>query len=58
MCPGFGGGTSGSPWANGDGKVVGVLGGHDQGGTTPGGLSSVVLGAEAGRLYREAAGEP
>lgn len=30
---GFGGGTSGSPWGNGDGQVVGVLGGHDRGGT-------------------------
>ncbi|MEV0242031.1 trypsin-like peptidase domain-containing protein [Streptomyces sp. NPDC050674] len=56
-CPGFSGGTSGSPWVNGDGQVVGVLGGHDQGGTTPGVSYSVVLGAEARRLYREAAGD-
>ncbi|MFJ8596047.1 trypsin-like serine peptidase [Streptomyces sp. NPDC093598] len=56
-CPGFSGGTSGSPWVNGDGQVVGVLGGHDEGGTTPGVSYSVVLGAEAERLYREAAGE-
>ncbi|WP_031108607.1 trypsin-like serine peptidase [Streptomyces sp. NRRL S-146] len=57
-CPGFGGGTSGSPWVNGDGEVVGVLGGHDQGGTTPGVSYSVVLGAEARRLYRRAAAHP
>lgn len=55
-CPGFGAGTSGSPWVNGGGQVVGVLGGHDQGGTTPGVSYSVVLGAEAQRLYGQAAG--
>ncbi|MDQ1018166.1 trypsin-like peptidase domain-containing protein [Streptomyces afghaniensis] len=57
-CPGFAGGTSGSPWVNGDGQVVGVLGGHDDGGTTPDVSYSVVLRAEAERLYREAAGDP
>jgi V8-like Glu-specific endopeptidase len=56
-CPGFSGGTSGSPWVNGDGQVVGVLGGHDQGGTTPGVSYSVVLGTEAERLYGQAAGD-
>ncbi|MFE5756933.1 hypothetical protein ACFQ7I_25040 [Streptomyces massasporeus] len=55
---GFGGGTSGSPWGDGDGQVVGVLGGHDRGGTTPGVSCSVVLGAQARRLYRRAAGHP
>ncbi|MFF8938874.1 trypsin-like serine peptidase [Streptomyces paradoxus] len=54
-CPGFSGGTSGSPWVNRDGQVAGVLGGHDQGGTTPGVSCSVVLGAEAERLYGRAA---
>ncbi|MYS90448.1 MULTISPECIES: trypsin-like peptidase domain-containing protein [Streptomyces] len=58
VCPGFTGGTSGSPWVNGDGQVVGVLGGHDDGGTTPDVSYSVVLRAEAERLYREAAGDP
>jgi hypothetical protein len=57
-CPGFAGGTSGSPWVNGDGQVVGILGGHDDGGTTPDVSYSVVLGAEVERLYREAAGDP
>lgn len=57
-CPGFSGGTSGSPWVNGNGQVVGVLGGHDRGGTTPGVSYSVVLGAEAQRLYGQAAGDP
>jgi len=53
-CPEFTGGTSGSPWVNGDGQVVGVLGGHEQGGATADVSYSVVLGAEAAALYREA----
>ncbi|GKQ36929.1 serine protease [Streptomyces sp. A012304] len=57
-CPGFTGGTSGSPWVNGDGEVVGVLGGHEQGGATADISYSVVLGREAGQLYREAAADP
>jgi hypothetical protein len=57
-CPGFTGGTSGSPWVNGDGEVVGVLGGHEQGGTTADVSYSVVLGREAAALYREAAADP
>ncbi|MDT0463448.1 trypsin-like serine peptidase [Streptomyces gibsoniae] len=55
-CPGFSGGTSGSPWVNGDGEVVGVLGGHEQGGTTPDVSYSVVLRDEAANLYRTASG--
>ncbi|MET8942521.1 trypsin-like peptidase domain-containing protein [Streptomyces sp. NPDC004542] len=55
-CPDFTGGTSGSPWVNGDHDVVGILGGHDQGGTTADVSYSVVLGAEAAELYRDAAG--
>ncbi|KUL24475.1 trypsin-like serine peptidase [Streptomyces regalis] len=51
-CPGFRGGTSGSPWVNGDGAVVGVLGGHDGGGATADVSYSVVFGAEAAELYR------
>ncbi|MEU6381039.1 trypsin-like peptidase domain-containing protein [Streptomyces sp. NPDC046909] len=54
-CPDFSGGTSGSPWVNGDGDVVGVLGGHEQGGATADVSYSVVLGAKAAELYREAA---
>jgi len=56
-CPGFTGGTSGSPWVNGDGDVVGVLGGHEQGGLTADVSYSVVLGDEAADLYRDASGE-
>jgi V8-like Glu-specific endopeptidase len=54
-CPDFSGGTSGSPWVNGDGEVVGILGGHEEGGATADVSYSVVLGAEAAELYRDAA---
>ncbi|MFF8944619.1 trypsin-like serine peptidase [Streptomyces sp. NPDC014864] len=57
-CPGFTGGTSGSPWINGDREVVGVLGGHDHGGTTANTSYSVAFGAEAAHLYADAAGDP
>ncbi|MFJ2608003.1 trypsin-like peptidase domain-containing protein [Streptomyces sp. NPDC091279] len=57
-CPDFPGGTSGSPWVNGDGSVVGVLGGHEQGGSTDDISYSVVLGTEAKELYGDAAGDP
>ncbi|OPG01507.1 serine protease [Streptomyces sp. GKU 895] len=54
-CPDLSGGTSGSPWVNGDGQVVGVLGGHEQGGETDDISYSVVLGEQAAALYRRAA---
>jgi V8-like Glu-specific endopeptidase len=53
-CPAFAGGTSGSPWVNGDGQVVGVIGGHEAGGDTDDVSYSVVLGSEAAALYRTA----
>ncbi|MER5473284.1 trypsin-like peptidase domain-containing protein [Streptomyces sp. NPDC002685] len=53
-CPAFAGGTSGSPWVNGDGAVVGVIGGHEQGGDTDDISYSAVFGSEAANLYREA----
>ncbi|MFI9254742.1 trypsin-like serine peptidase [Streptomyces sp. NPDC053069] len=55
-CPAFTVGTSGSPWINGDGQVVGVLGGHDEGGTTDDVSYSVVLRSGAAELYEDAAG--
>ncbi|MGW1162146.1 trypsin-like serine protease [Streptomyces sp. NPDC002513] len=55
-CPDFSSGTSGSPWVNGDGDVVGVLGGHEQGGSTDDVSYSVVLKDEAADLYRTASG--
>ncbi|MER6127250.1 trypsin-like peptidase domain-containing protein [Streptomyces sp. NPDC001795] len=56
-CPSFTSGTSGSPWVNGDDEVVGILGGHEQGGDTPDISYSVVLGGEASKLYRSASGQ-
>ena len=56
-CPDFTSGTSGSPWVNGYGEVVGILGGHEQGGSTPDISYSVVLGREAADLYRAAVGK-
>ncbi|MGW4561482.1 trypsin-like serine peptidase [Streptomyces sp. NPDC004561] len=53
-CPAFAAGTSGSPWINGDGQVVGVLGGHEEGGLTDDISYSVVLGPQAAELYRDA----
>ncbi|MET8983318.1 serine protease [Streptomyces sp. NPDC004539] len=55
-CPSFSAGTSGSPWVNGHHEVVGVLGGHEQGGDTDDVSYSVVLGKEAAELYRDAGG--
>ncbi|MGW3202586.1 trypsin-like serine peptidase [Streptomyces sp. NPDC001135] len=55
-CPAFASGTSGSPWVNGDGQVVGILGGHEYGGSTDDVSYSVVLRGEAAELYKDAAG--
>ncbi|MEU3345455.1 trypsin-like peptidase domain-containing protein [Streptomyces sp. NPDC006700] len=57
-CPEFTGGTSGSPWINGDQEVVGVLGGHEAGGSTADTSYSVVLGAAAAQLYKDASTAP
>ncbi|MDQ0787837.1 serine protease [Streptomyces sp. B3I8] len=53
-CPGFTGGTSGSPWVDRAGEVVGVIGGHEEGGATADVSYSVVVGEDAWRLYRTA----
>ncbi|WP_330289194.1 serine protease [Streptomyces sp. NBC_00576] len=55
-CPGFTDGTSGSPWVDAEGDVVGVLGGFEQGGSTDDVSYSAVLGGAAAALYREATG--
>ncbi|MEV6297083.1 trypsin-like peptidase domain-containing protein [Streptomyces sp. NPDC051896] len=57
-CPSFAGGTSGSPWINGDHQVVGILGGHEEGGSTDDVSYSVVLGGKAAELYKDAIGDP
>lgn len=56
-CPGFSGGSSGGPWINGDGAVVGVLGGYENGGDSADASYSAVLGADAAGLYQEARAE-
>ncbi|MFD9444781.1 trypsin-like peptidase domain-containing protein [Streptomyces sp. NPDC060006] len=53
-CPGYSGGTSGSPWTDARGRIVGVLGGFQEGGTTDDVSYSAVLGAETAALYQEA----
>ncbi|WP_327696472.1 serine protease [Streptomyces sp. NBC_00459] len=55
-CPGFTDGTSGSPWVDEEGEVVGVLGGFEQGGSTDDVSYSAVLGSAAASLYRAATG--
>jgi hypothetical protein len=57
-CPAFTSGTSGSPWINGDDQVVGILGGHEEGGSTDDVSYSVVLGSGAADLYKDAIGDP
>ena len=59
-CGGFTGGTSGSPWltgfdpAAGTGRIVGVLGGYEEGGSTAGISYSAYLGRAIRQLYSEA----
>ncbi|WP_250405447.1 trypsin-like serine peptidase [Streptomyces cellostaticus] len=53
-CPDFPGGTSGSPWTDRDGRVVGVLGGYERGGSTADVSYSAVLRGQASALYRRA----
>ena len=59
-CPGFAGGTSGSPWVTHfdsrtrTGTIVGVLGGYQQGGDTEAISYSPYLGEEVEQLYRQA----
>jgi hypothetical protein len=63
-CGGFTGGTSTSPWITRldpltrTGTIVGVIGGYQEGGSTPAISYSPYLGEESQRLYRQAiAGE-
>jgi V8-like Glu-specific endopeptidase len=56
-CKHYGDGTSGGPFvadatsANGNGTVVGVIGGHDEGGLTPDVSYSIVFSDETKALY-------
>ena len=59
-CGGYTNGTSGGPFlsevdqATGQGMVIGVIGGYQQGGDTPQVSYSAVLGANAAALYQRA----
>lgn len=59
-CGGYPDGTSGGPFlrevdqATGQGLVIGVIGGYEQGGDTPEVSYSAVLGANAAALYKTA----
>ena len=59
-CPGFTDGTSGGPWLaglhspGGDGWVAGVIGGYEEGGTSPSVSYSPVFGTGVIDLYRQA----
>jgi V8-like Glu-specific endopeptidase len=61
-CPGYTGGTSGSPWVRQfsprsrtrTGTIVGVIGGYQEGGDTPSVSYSVRLGAAVHELYEQA----
>jgi V8-like Glu-specific endopeptidase len=59
-CGGYPDGTSGGPFladvspASGEGTVIGVIGGYQQGGDTDAVSYSIVFGANVASLYREA----
>jgi V8-like Glu-specific endopeptidase len=59
-CDGYSDGTSGGPFlsqvdqATGQGLVIGVIGGYQQGGDTPDVSYSAMLGANAAALYQKA----
>jgi hypothetical protein len=59
-CRGYTDGTSGSPFladlnpATGEGAVVGVIGGYQQGGDTPDVSYAATFGADVQALYRQA----
>ncbi|MCX5387770.1 serine protease [Streptomyces sp. NBC_00083] len=59
-CPGYPGGTSGSPWVVEGGAVAGVIGGYEFGGDDPDVSYSVVFGPVTKSLYKlaESAGTP
>ncbi|WP_371496913.1 trypsin-like peptidase domain-containing protein [Kitasatospora sp. NBC_00374] len=55
-CSGYTVGTSGSPWLTEDGKVVGVIGGYQQGGNTDATSYSIAFDRRVTELYRLATG--
>ncbi|MFI2608707.1 trypsin-like serine peptidase [Kitasatospora sp. NPDC018619] len=53
-CGGYTDGTSGSPWIAANGAVVGVIGGYQEGGESPGTSYSVAFDQRVAELYRRA----
>jgi hypothetical protein len=59
-CGGYTDGTSGGPFlsqvdpSTGQGQVLGIIGGYEQGGNTPQVSYSAVLGSNAAALYKQA----
>jgi hypothetical protein len=54
-CPNYQDGTSGGPWIAPGGRVVGVIGGYEQGGDTPNWSYSALFGADTLSFYRSVA---
>jgi V8-like Glu-specific endopeptidase len=53
-CTAYTGGTSGSPWVTRNGDVIGVIGGHQEGGNTPDTSYSPYFDDDVRALYKEA----
>lgn len=54
-CPNYQDGTSGGPWIAPGGRVIGVIGGYEQGGDTPDYSYSALFGADTLAFYRSVA---
>ncbi|WP_327676683.1 trypsin-like serine peptidase [Kitasatospora sp. NBC_00458] len=53
-CGGYTDGTSGSPWVTTTGRVIGVIGGYQEGGESPGTSYSVTFDDRITELYQQA----
>ncbi|MFB7380698.1 trypsin-like serine peptidase [Kitasatospora purpeofusca] len=53
-CGGYTDGTSGSPWLTTNGRVIGVIGGYQEGGATPETSYSVTFDERVAELYQQA----
>jgi hypothetical protein len=54
-CPNYQDGSSGGPWIAPGGRVIGVIGGYEQGGDTPDWSYSALFGADTLAFYRSVA---
>ncbi|MCX4685391.1 trypsin-like peptidase domain-containing protein [Kitasatospora purpeofusca] len=53
-CGGYTDGTSGSPWLTTNGRVIGVIGGYQEGGATPQTSYSITFDERVAELYQQA----